>query len=1177
MATTISSGRANSPKKLANIADHGVIYGGRGLVFDGVVDYFKSGSVITLGATQSQTWSAWVYKTGAGGPFCIMSGTGANVYRSELDITSGELIHISTPDGNDVTHTAGEEVSLNIWNHIVVTYNNSSPFYKIYINGLSVTLTGTDGVGGRAAGQGFTDMQYFGSNNAGTGYLMEGKISDIKIFNETLTEAQVQELYLKPEQSAPLAVRDNLVAWYPMAEGNPDSPQSVVYDHSEKGLGSEMWDAPASIFTSGTYAWVAYSNNLIENDNNSLKITYVDNSNGAYQYLRDSFDLSGDTKVGSIYKLTMDAKVNSGSVSLQPHDGSGSSTGYAVTNTDFETYTWYFKVLALHPSFKTYNMGSGEIIWLDNISFKEVKMGNHATTVFYGKMNDLLSSAQETALADALDATNDSFDFATGTTNLVKTDGFTASNATFVNASALGLLTNNASAQGAVSLPIATVAGKTYQVQVSTGAQNSNVAVSLGTSTSYNASNTTGNQAASQTNVALGTAYVADDTSSFLVIQLASSTDTEYANLDNIKVWEVGVTTAGYDTADEEQTIPQVPLMRYNEPMVFDGYDDFVTFDSSLSLPSDFTLSAWIYPDDLNTRIFLGDAAGDDWIRFNSATAMVIEIAGNQIVLTHGLTFTTGELQHLAIVRASDVITVYRNATAGGTTGTRSGTFAPDYIGKKASTDYFDGNINEVSVWNDDLSLAEVQELFNDGVALDATTHSKKASLRGYWRNDGISSWKNRWRDSFSFLECDGSGDIITIGDLGVLTNWSISSWARLLDVNREESWWSSQGDGTYPHASIYDDAKILPVYASIDGSDTHTNTTLSATSQLGHWGHLTVTSEYDSGVSSSTIKVYWNGILATTNGTRTVVLYGGAGGLADFSNLKIGTGPYNDWAGGLVQFGIWNTVLTAAQILALHDEGLDTTWADNYSTGMLGNWKMDTTSTSANAIVDLSGNGNHGTLAGNPSLESSGNNGTPSGSPESIVVREALNTDKDGLGFPFKNADKNVLRLDGAGDYTNVGHLVKSWSAITIEAWIKTTTRANMSICGEFIGSTIGFRINTRDDGNIWFQGGNTSSGAYSLYDTDSASQGAYDNGNWHHIVATKSATLQTLYYDNASVDTTADTTSSTVNDSFEIGRLFNGSEYFSGIIDEVRVYNRALSATEVTKNYKHGKGKHS
>ena len=37
------------------------------------------------------------------------------------------------------------------------------------------------------------------------------------------------------------------------------------------------------------------------------------------------------------------------------------------------------------------------------------------------------------------------------------------------------------------------------------------------------------------------------------------------------------------------------------------------------------------------------------------------------------------------------------------------------------------------------------------------------------------------------------------------------------------------------------------------------------------------------------------------------------------------------------------------------------------------------------------------------------------------------------------------------------------------------------------------------------------------------------------------------------------------------------SGCEWYAGVIDEVRVYNRELSAAEITKNYKHGKSKHS
>jgi uncharacterized repeat protein (TIGR01451 family) len=55
---------------------------------------------------------------------------------------------------------------------------------------------------------------------------------------------------------------------------------------------SGLWDANAAAFNNGgTYAWIAYGKNVVTNDSGSLKIAYVDNPNGAHEYLRDSADL----------------------------------------------------------------------------------------------------------------------------------------------------------------------------------------------------------------------------------------------------------------------------------------------------------------------------------------------------------------------------------------------------------------------------------------------------------------------------------------------------------------------------------------------------------------------------------------------------------------------------------------------------------------------------------------------------------------------------------------------------------------------------------------------------------------------------------------------------------------------------------------------------------------------
>ena len=157
------------------------------------------------------------------------------------------------------------------------------------------------------------------------------------------------------------------------------------------------------------------------------------------------------------------------------------------------------------------------------------------TSAAAGNMSDLLEPAQETALADALDGSNNSFDFATGTTNLVVANGFTASNATFTNSSGIGLLTNSSSAQGYVSLPLTTISGKIYECTFDVISHTSDLEVCLSSSTSWNTAAESGIRSAN-TGHSLIHNYVADDTSTYLIIRLASSTSGHAGRIDNIVV-----------------------------------------------------------------------------------------------------------------------------------------------------------------------------------------------------------------------------------------------------------------------------------------------------------------------------------------------------------------------------------------------------------------------------------------------------------------------------------------------------------------------------------------------------------------------------------------------------------------------------------------------------------------
>ena len=62
---------------------------------------------------------------------------------------------------------------------------------------------------------------------------------------------------------------------------------------------------------------------------------------------------------------------------------------------------------------------------------------------------------------------------------------------------------------------------------------------------------------------------------------------------------------------------------------------------------------------------------------------------------------------------------------------------------KLVNSKFANGAINEVSIWGTELSQAEVNELYNDGKALDATTHSEFSNIKAYYRNNGLSTWTN--------------------------------------------------------------------------------------------------------------------------------------------------------------------------------------------------------------------------------------------------------------------------------------------------------------------------------------------------------------------------------------------------------------------------------------------------
>ncbi|HUT14561.1 MAG TPA: LamG-like jellyroll fold domain-containing protein, partial [Thermoguttaceae bacterium] len=171
----------------------------------------------------------------------------------------------------------------------------------------------------------------------------------------------------------------------------------------------------------------------------------------------------------------------------------------------------------------------------------------------------------------------------------------------------------------------------------------------------------------------------------------------------------------------------------------------------------------------------------------------------------------------------------------------------------------------------------------------------------------------------------------------------------------------------------------------------------------------------------------------------------------------------------------------------------------------------------------------------------------------------------KDGAAVYFDAQRGPVLKLDGDGDYVSVpdSPYLDITGEITIAAWIKISDPNN--------GSAM--RIVSKKD--VW----NGSTGYELEYNptenrlTVLGSGGDYGRADgidldtqWHHVAAVVDGTVATLYVDGSDVTTDTTIGALAVNDEpLTIGRLSGGTNYFAGRIDDVRLYDKALSSSEI------------
>jgi len=202
----------------------------------------------------------------------------------------------------------------------------------------------------------------------------------------------------------------------------------------------------------------------------------------------------------------------------------------------------------------------------------------------------------------------------------------------------------------------------------------------------------------------------------------------------------------------------------------------------------------------------------------------------------------------------------------------------------------------------------------------------------------------------------------------------------------------------------------------------------------------------------------------------------------------------------------------------------------------MVGHWKMDETSWNGTSdeVVDSSGSGNDGTAVNGPTTVDDGRHtfwgrqGSFDGSDDRIDI-----TDADSL------------------DIT---------TGITIAAWVKATSLASTG--DGILYKPNEYGLSVANDGRIRFVLRTFEPGPQA-YDSD---VGEFQTGAWYHIAGTWDGANWIIYKNGTNIKTAAlSGTNSTSSAALKLGEEYNSSYNIHGLLDDVRLYDHALSGSEV------------
>ncbi len=321
-------------------------------------------------------------------------------------------------------------------------------------------------------------------------------------------------------------------------------------------------------------------------------------------------------------------------------------------------------------------------------------------------------------------------------------------------------------------------------------------------------------------------------------------------------------------------------------------------------------------------------------------------------------------------------------------------------------------------------------------------------------------------------------------------------------------------------------------------------------------WYNIVITKS-----STNGLKGYLNNVEILSNTTLT----------ADFTpytlqdgNSNLGAYQYQNsggllyyFAGSIDQVRIYNAVLSSSDITALYGETSATASTATFPSGQtaVATYTMDTSANGLLTTTDLS-TVDYPSGAGCVALyEMNGNSNdtsnTYNGTPTNIAYQ----------GGAFDQA----AVFNGSSSSINLGSSLTKQLPMSISLWLNPISTSNAAFYSNYSSSTEGFYCRVQSDGTFLIDAYNGGSNRTLLNNTT----GSIPDNTWSHVAISFDSSNIILYVNGSETDrvsTNSNGIGFTSSEPTKLGVRGTSSDFFNGKMDQVRIFNTALTQSQVT-----------